>query len=63
MTLKRHRHEKAVEPYNHVNLGFTPQQLEELSRDAGLSVQSCSVSAIEKRAPNFSVLSLSAIRP
>lgn len=60
VTLQRHQHAKAVEPYNHLNLGFTTQQLEKLARGAGLSVQTCTVSAIEKRAPNFSVLSLSA---
>lgn len=60
VTLQRHEHAKAVEPYNHLNLGFTMQQLEKLSRGAGLKVQTCTVSAIEKRAPNFSVLSLSA---
>jgi len=63
VTLQRHRHEKAVEPYNHLNLGFTTQQLEKLSRKAGLAVQTCTVSAIEKRTPNFSVLSLSASKP
>jgi ArsR family transcriptional regulator len=60
VTLQRHKHAKAVEPYNHLNLGFTMQALEKLSRGAGLKVQTCTVSAIEKRAPNFSVLSLSA---
>jgi ArsR family transcriptional regulator len=60
VTLQRHQHAKAVEPYNHLNLGFTMQQLEKLCRGAGLKVQTCTVSAIEKRAPNFSVLSLSA---
>jgi ArsR family transcriptional regulator len=63
VTLQLHRHRKAVEPYNHVNLGFTRQQLEKLSRNAGLVVHTCTVSAIEKRVPNFSVLSLSAVRP
>jgi len=62
VTLLRHQHEKAVEPYNHVNLGFTTKQLEKLSHNAGLTVRTCTVSAIEKRAPNFSVLSLSAIK-
>jgi ArsR family transcriptional regulator len=60
VTLQRHQHAKAVEPYNHLNLGFSTRQLEKLSREAGLTVQTCTVSAIEKRAPNFSVLSLSA---
>jgi ArsR family transcriptional regulator len=62
VTLQRHRHEKAVAPYNHVNLGFTKRQLEQLSERAGLEVRSCTVSAIEKRVPNFSVLSLSAAK-
>jgi ArsR family transcriptional regulator len=63
VTLLKHHHEKAVEPYNHVNLGFTTSQLETLCINAGLQVQSCSISAIEKRTPNFSVLSLSASKP
>jgi ArsR family transcriptional regulator len=63
VTLQRHRHEKAVAPYNHVNLGFTKRQLEQLSNRAGLKVRTCTVSAIEKRVPNFSVLSLSAAKP
>ena len=63
VTLERHRHEKAVEPFNHVNLGFTTDELESLARRAGLEVQACTVSAIEKRTPNFSVLALSAVRP
>jgi ArsR family transcriptional regulator len=63
VTLRRHRHEKAVEPYNHVNLGFTTQQLERFAVTAGLRVQACTVSATERRTPNFSVLSLSAVKP
>jgi ArsR family transcriptional regulator len=63
VTLQRHRHQKAVEPYNHVNLGFTRQQLERHAAKAGLSVQGCTVSAVEKRAPNFSVLALAAAKP
>jgi len=63
VTLLEHQHEKAVEPYNHVNLGFSTGQLKKYCSDADLKVQSCTVSAIEKRAPNFSVLSLSAKKP
>jgi len=63
VTLLKHQHEKAVEPYNHVNLGFTTKQLEKICMDAGLRVLSCNISAIEKRRPNFSVLSLSASKP
>jgi ArsR family transcriptional regulator len=63
VTLLEHQHEKAVEPYNHVNLGFSTSTLEKICIDAGLQVQNCTVSAIEKRAPNFSVLFLSAVKP
>jgi ArsR family transcriptional regulator len=63
VTLLKHQHEKAVELYNHVNLGFTTKQLEKICLEAGLQVQSCNISAIEKRRPNFSVLSLSATKP
>ena len=60
VTLEKHSHSKAVAPFNHVNLGFTRQQLKKLAQGAGLQVQACTVSAVEKRTPNFSVLALSA---
>jgi len=63
VTLHEHRHEKAVEPFNHVNLGFSTMDLENLCIAAGLQVLSCSVSTIEKRSPNFSVLYLLARKP
>lgn len=62
VTLSKHNHAKAVAPYNHVNLGFTTDELEAFCQQAGLAVRYCAVSAIEKRTPNFSVLSLSAIK-
>lgn len=63
VTLQKHAHAKAVEPFNHLNLGFTREQLEDFARNAGLEVQACTVSAVEKRTPNFSVLALSAVKP
>ena len=63
VTLFEHQHEKAVEPYNHLNLGFSTAKLEKFCADAGLQVQACTISTIEKRVPNFSVLSLSATKP
>jgi 2-polyprenyl-3-methyl-5-hydroxy-6-metoxy-1,4-benzoquinol methylase len=62
VTLARHRHKKAVEPYNHANLGFTPEQLHKLASHHGLTVQRCAVTAHEKRPPHFAVLTLSALR-
>lgn len=63
VTLARHRHEKAVAPYDHLNLGFTPKALGKLASAAGLEVHHCALSAVEKRPPNFSVLTLLALRP
>jgi len=62
VTLQKHQHAKAVDAYNHVNLGFSTKQLERYCKQAGLAVQNCAVSTIEKRTPNFSVLSVSAIK-
>ncbi len=58
ITLQQHAHEKAVQPFDHVNLGFTGKQLQRMCDKAGLRVNQCAVSAVEKRAPNFSVLTL-----
>ncbi len=63
VTLQRHKHEKAVQPYNHRNLGFTVDELRRHCEDAGLELQSCAVSAVEKRSPNFAVLTLVARKP
>ena len=63
VTLQKHRHEKAVAPYNHLNLGFTPDELEKLCRGTGLEPVSCHVAAVEKRAPNFAILTLLAKQP
>lgn len=58
ITLLQHAHKKAVLPFDHVNLGFTAKQLHSYCNKAGLEVSQCEVSAVEKRAPNFSVLTL-----
>jgi ArsR family transcriptional regulator len=63
VTLEKHRHEKAVEPFDHHNLGFEPEALARLAGKAGLDVQTCAVSGVEKRPPNFQVLNLLARRP
>jgi ArsR family transcriptional regulator len=62
VTLAQHQHAKAVEPYNHANLGFSGEQLRQLAVKAGLKVTACEISAVEKRTPNFAILSLSAVR-
>lgn len=62
VTLAQHRHEKAVRPYDHANLGFTPEELRGLATKAGLRTNSCSVATTEKRVPHFAILTLSATR-
>ena len=57
-TLQKHAHENAVLAYNHQNLGFTESQLRDLCANAGLEPQYVKVSAVEKRTPNFEVLTL-----
>lgn len=63
VTLRSHQHKKAVAPFDHVNLGFTVNELGKLCRDAGLKTGSCDVTAVEKRSPNFAILTLLAKKP
>jgi ArsR family transcriptional regulator len=62
-TLQKHAHENAVMAYNHLNLGFTGQQLRNFCSGAGLEAQEIQLSAVEKRSPNFEVLTLIARKP
>jgi ubiquinone/menaquinone biosynthesis C-methylase UbiE len=62
-TLQKHAHKNAVKAYNHLNLGFTESQLRKLCTSAGLEPQDIRMSAVEKRTPNFEVLTLLAAKP
>lgn len=62
-TLRSHAHKNAVSAYNHLNLGFTGSQLRELCLTANLEPRYIQLSAIEKRTPNFEVLTLIADKP
>ena len=62
-TLQKHAHKNAVMAYNHLNLGFTESQLRKLCINAGLEPQYIQISAVEKRTPNFEVLTLMAGKP
>ena len=62
-TLQKHAHKNAVAAYNHLNLGFTEKQLRKFCLEAGLEPQSIQISAVEKRTPNFEVLTLIASKP
>lgn len=58
VTLGRHAHRTAVEPFDHCNLGFTPDALRDLARTAKLDVIACEHLTRERRPPHFEVLSL-----
>ncbi len=63
VTLQKHQHKNSVAAYNHVNLGFTESQLRKLCNKAGLEPLNIQLSAVEKRTPNFEVLTLIADKP
>ncbi len=62
-TLHKHAHKNVVTAYNHLNLGFTESQLKRYCTNAGLKPHNIQVSAVEKRTPNFEVLTLIAGKP
>jgi len=62
-TLGRHAHRTAVEPFDHRNLGFKPDELRDLARSAKLEVLACEKLTRERRPPYFEVLSLLARKP
>ena len=62
-TLQKHAHKNAVAAYNHLNLGFTKPQLSKLCTQSGMIALDIRASAVEKRTPNFKVLTLMAEKP
>jgi len=56
MCLHAHEYRETVARYDHVNLGFTEQQLRELHESAGLELLSLGVCTRERRKPFFEVL-------
>jgi len=62
VTLQKHAHKSAVDAYNHINLGFSEAQLRKFCTRSGLDPLSIQMSAIEKRTPNFEILTLMACK-
>lgn len=62
-TLRRHRHRATVSAFDHVNLGFEPEQLRRWSERAGLIVDNCDIGCRESRPPYFEVIGLTANKP
>ena len=57
-TLVRHRHNVQVQAYGHVNSGFDRDQLTELVSNAGLEIDFCEITSVEKKPPNFEIITL-----
>lgn len=63
VTLGKHDHRNAVEPFDHRNLGFSHDELASYATAAGLEVMSCNRVSRERKAPHFEVISLLARKP
>ncbi|MGB0514179.1 MAG: class I SAM-dependent methyltransferase, partial [Wenzhouxiangellaceae bacterium] len=57
-TLAGHRHTSQVEAYGHLNNGFSTEALSRLFAQAGLSVTFCDTTSVEKKPPNFEIITL-----
>lgn len=62
VTLAAHDHRAAVAPYDHVQLGFRPDDLRQMMAQADLSVARCEITQREKRPPHFEVITATALR-
>lgn len=59
-TLAAHGHTTQVEAYGHVNRGFKPEQLDELVAATGINIEFCEITSVEKKPPNFEIITLMA---
>ncbi|HEX7381950.1 MAG TPA: ArsR family transcriptional regulator [Nevskiaceae bacterium] len=62
-TLNAHRHQVAMEAYDHVNLGMTVEALRGLMAATGLRVAQCEITSREIRPPYFEVITGRLERP
>lgn len=62
-TLNEHAHTIQVGAYGHVNNGFSPDDLAATFGATGLDVEFCEVTSVEKKPPNFEIITLLARKP
>ncbi len=62
-TLNHHGHASQVEAYGHVNNGFDPDTLIALAGASGLEVKFCDITSVEKKPPNFKIITMLARKP
>ncbi len=63
VALEAHPHKDLVGRFDHVNLGFSSEELRGHAEAAGLVVESCRSAIRERRPPHFDTLVLTAHRP
>jgi ArsR family transcriptional regulator len=63
VTLREHAHERVLEAYNHVSLGFQPEPLRHMLEAAELTIERCEVTSREPRPPHFEIITFYATRP
>lgn len=63
VTLGPHEHTSITQAYGHSRAGFSPEDLDRMLAEAGLSVQSSAVTSRERKKPYFEVVSAFARRP
>lgn len=54
--LNAHHHEAAMQSYDHVNLGVSPNQLNQMLTQCGLQVEMCQITSRESKSPYFEVV-------
>ncbi|MGH8455836.1 MAG: metalloregulator ArsR/SmtB family transcription factor [Stenotrophobium sp.] len=55
-TLGAHKHEAAMQAYDHLNLGIAPERLRRMLVHCGYTVETCRISSRETRPPYFEVV-------
>ncbi len=57
-TLKKHRYTNEVKAYGHLNQGFKEAEITAMAEASGLCVKSCKITSIERKTPNFKIITL-----
>jgi ArsR family transcriptional regulator len=63
VTLDEHNHVDVSSEYEHVNAGFSPARLRRMLERTGFAIDTCEVTARERRKPYFQVICAFARRP
>ena len=61
-TLAKHPHKSAARTFDHVNLGFSTEELSSLLSDAKLKVHTCRIINRERRQPHFELIAATATK-